>query len=184
MTSISVSETQGIVGAGIQALDLLADKGLYFEGAREALLLETIRKSPGYAAPFDLIRARIEVIVSADPNTASREANVKLLIQGKEHLAVSEGNGPIDAFANAMKKALVNDYPSVADIHLLDYSVSLTNPSKETGASTRVAVTTQCCGSTLTTVDVSSDIVEASVIALCDAYELCLNKIKNHTKSS
>lgn len=162
--------------AAISALDILSEKGLNFKGAKEALLLHKIRSQPDYEPPFTLMRASIQVEVCSDNNMGTKHATVKLAIADKEYISVSEGNGPIDAFDKALKKALIETYSWINDIHLMDYEVSLSNPSKETGADTRVSITTKYGEKLFTTVDVSSDVIEASIMAICDAYELCLNQ--------
>ena len=66
------------------------------------------------------------------------EASVKIRINGSETLCAAEGNGPIDALNQALRKALQVDYPVVQDLHLSDYTVRVVNSTEETAAKVRV----------------------------------------------
>ena len=92
-----------------------------------------------------------------------------------EHTA-AEGNGPVDALANALRKALLKFYPSLKNLHLIDYKVRIVNPQKGTAATTRVLIQFRDHKRTFTTVGVSPNILDASWKALVEAMEYKLLK--------
>ena len=89
-------------------------------------------------------------------------------------MRVAMGNGPVNALDNALRQALVEFYPSLKDMHLVDYKVRIMQPSADstgTDAVTRVVIESQeGSGARWSTVGVSSNIIDASYIALRDAY--------------
>jgi 2-isopropylmalate synthase len=169
----------------VQSLEMLAQKGMNVSGIKESLILYGIRTTTGYIAPFEIKSVRLtEIMDFEDPTRGNNQATVKLLVAGKKYMTVSEGVGPVDAFHKAIKKALINDYPCIDNIHLVEYQVPPTHSPKEEASDTEVKVTTACFGENFTTVGVTGSVTESSVLALCDAYELCIAKSKSHTKSS
>jgi 2-isopropylmalate synthase len=89
-------------------------------------------------------------------------------VQDHRELAVAEGNGPVDALSNAMRKALRSLYPSLDDVRLTDYKVRVLTPQDGTAATVRVLIEHSDNGSSWNTVGVSENIIEASWQALAD----------------
>ena len=80
------------------------------------------------------------------------------------------GNGPVDALNGALRKALLEVYPALADMHLTDYRVRILDGRSGTAAKTRVMIESEdATGRTWTTVGVSTNIIDASFDALLDA---------------
>lgn len=108
--------------------------------------------------------------------------NVKAYITGqeplmyKDRLEVSDGNGPVDALACALKRALVPTHSYLQNVELVDYKVRILDPESATGAATRVMIEfrdlTQ--DKSWTTVSVDRNIISASVNALVDGFEYAL----------
>jgi 2-isopropylmalate synthase len=99
------------------------------------------------------------------------EAKVKLTVDGVERLEVSEGNGPVNALNKALKRALKKKYPLLMDCYLIDFRVRIIAPERATEAVTRVQIETEDNdGNRWITVGVSSNIIDASYVALRDAY--------------
>src|SRR5437588_6495292 len=88
---------------------------------------------------------------------------------------VSEGDGPVNALDNALRKALVPLYPSLEGLHLADYKVRVVNARAETAARVRVVIEWRDADSNWGTVGVNENIIEASWLALVDSieYKLC-----------
>ena len=99
------------------------------------------------------------------------EANVKLRVGKKSVSADGSGDGPVDALNYALREALVNFYPSIADVVLVDYSVRILDPEEATAAKTRVLIESSDGEKTWGTVGVSENIIEASWEALVDGVE-------------
>lgn len=100
----------------------------------------------------------------------STEATVKLWIDEKRIAAVGEGNGPVNALDAALRAALGARYPELDRIHLTDFKVRVLDSSADTGAITRVLIDSSNGEDTWTTIGVSSNIIEASWMALIDAF--------------
>nr|WP_155154728.1 citramalate synthase [Curvivirga aplysinae] len=101
------------------------------------------------------------------------EATVSLDMRGQCYMRVAMGNGPVNALDNALRQALVEFYPVLKDMQLVDYKVRIMQPSGDstgTDAITRVMIESQHGDERWSTVGVSSNIIDASYIALRDAY--------------
>ena len=92
---------------------------------------------------------------------------------------MSEGNGPVDALANALKKALVPSHPSLDSLQLIDYKVRILDPVAATAAATRVMIEFKDTETDRqwTTVSVDRNIISASLNALVDGFEYALKDV-------
>ena len=98
------------------------------------------------------------------------EATVKVDVGDQHHMAVAEGNGPVNALDNALGKVLLDSYPELGDMRLVDYKVRILTPTDGTGAVTRVMIESadgqdrrwSCIG-------LSTNIIDASYNALQDS---------------
>ncbi|SDH45694.1 citramalate synthase [Roseospirillum parvum] len=98
------------------------------------------------------------------------EATVKATIHGQQTMTVAEGNGPVSALDTALRKILIPVYPTIAGLKLVDYKVRILNPDAATNAVTRVLIeSADDRGGRWTTVGVSSNVIDASYIALRDS---------------
>jgi len=93
-----------------------------------------------------------------------------------DRLEVSDGNGPVDALAKALIRALQPSHPVLADIELVDYKVRILDPEKATGAATRVMIEfkNKVTDELWTTVSVDRNVISASLNALIDGFEYAL----------
>jgi 2-isopropylmalate synthase len=92
-----------------------------------------------------------------------------------EHTA-SDGDGPVDAINNALKKALAKFFPKIDELRLIDYKVRVLDERAATAAPVRVMIRTTDGKSKWTTVGVSTNVIEASLIALVDSMEYAVSK--------
>ena len=163
---------------GKAILDRLKDlesEGFQFEAAEASFEL-LIKRLRGQSQPyFRLDGFRIFVDVSG--NTMRSEASVKVVDPNGlvEHTA-SEGNGPVNALDKAVRKALERFYPEIGHIRLIDYKVRVIDASAATEATVRVLIRSTDGAMTWTTVGVSTNIIEASLMALIDSIEYKLMK--------
>jgi 2-isopropylmalate synthase len=88
-------------------------------------------------------------------------------------LCVAEGNGPVNALANALQLALNERFPQLKRIHLVDYQVDLLSSEGTSAAVTRVTMdfVDRGGGGTWRTVGAHASIIEASFRALVDGME-------------
>ncbi len=100
------------------------------------------------------------------------EASAAIIVEGETHHEVALGNGPVNAVDGAIRKALGRAYPALNEVELIDYKVRILEPHDDTsgtGAVTRVLIEFQDAkGLKWRTVGVSTNIIDASVIALQD----------------
>jgi 2-isopropylmalate synthase len=92
-----------------------------------------------------------------------------------EHTA-AEGDGPVNALDNALRKALTKFYPEISEMKLSDYKVRVLNPQQATAAKVRVLIESSSDGETWGTVGVSENIIEASWQALTESISYYLMK--------
>jgi 2-isopropylmalate synthase len=98
------------------------------------------------------------------------EATVKLDVGEQSYMTVAEGNGPVNALDEGLRKVLTGVYPELEDLRLVDYKVRILTPSDGTRAVTRVMIeSADGDGERWTTVGVSANIIDASFNALFDA---------------
>src|SRR3990170_1820955 len=86
----------------------------------------------------------------------------------------AEGDGPVNALDAAVRKALAQFYPTIGAIKLVDYKVRIIDSAAGTGASVRVLIESADGERAWTTVGSSTDIIEASWLALADSLEYWL----------
>jgi 2-isopropylmalate synthase len=154
------------MGSVLDSLKRLEHEGYHFEVADASLEL-LLRNSTGWEQDvFDLESYRV---IADHTLTRSTEATVKVFVKGDRIVATAEGNGPVNALDGALRGAIGSRYPSLADIHLVDYRVRVLDSAKGTGSVTRVLIDSTDGDRTWTTIGVSEDIIEASWNALSDS---------------
>jgi 2-isopropylmalate synthase len=149
----------------------LEHQGYEFEAAEASFDL-LVRKLAGQYQP---IFERISYRVNIDTDGAGQpvtEATVKIKVGGRIMHTVSEGDGPVNALDGALRKALEPFFPNLAKLHLVDYKVRVVNARAESAAKVRVVIEWRVDeGDVFGTVGVSENVVEASWLALQDAFE-------------
>ena len=111
----------------------------------------------------------------------STRFTIKVKIGEEVRHTVGEGNGPVNALDEALRRALEKIYPQVRKIVLSDYKVRILTPSDGTGALTRVLIESRDGeGESWNTIGVSYNVIDASFNALLDSitYKLFKDKIK------
>jgi 2-isopropylmalate synthase len=156
-------------------LKMLEYEGYQFEGAESTFEL-VIRKQLGKYKPFFYLEHY--KIIGDQPNGGkhSSVAIVKINVEGKEEITAAEGKGPVNALDTALRKALEVFYPQLKEVHLTDFKVRVLDNKTATAAKVRVLIESTDGHNVWTTVGVSTDIIEASWIALVDSIEYKLLK--------
>jgi len=153
----------------------MENEGYHFESAEgsfDLLVKKVIGKHKGF---FELEDFRVTVERGKDGKSTTR-ANVKIKVNGVEELTVSDGDGPVNALDGALRKALEKFYPSLSDMHLIDFKVRVINPKEATAAKVRVIIESHDHKDTWGTVGVSGNLIEASWKALVESIEYKLLK--------
>jgi 2-isopropylmalate synthase len=153
-------------------------QGYQYEGAEASFEMLVRRSLPGYRPPFELedfvIVERRRVRKGDGANEMLAEAMVKLNIDGETIHTAHEGNGPVNALDGAVRKALNPRFPQLEQVKLVDYKVRILDSQSATGARVRVLIESTDGTRHWTTVGSSTDIIEASWLALADALEYAL----------
>ncbi len=153
----------------------LENQGYHFESAEGSFDL-LVKKVLGiHKGFFDLADFRVIVERGKDGRSITR-ATVKINVNGVEELTVSDGDGPVNALDGALRKALEKFYPSLKDMHLVDYKVRVVNPKEATAAKVKVIIESHDHKDIWGTIGVSENIIEASWQALVDSIEYKLLK--------
>ncbi|MFH1612161.1 MAG: citramalate synthase [bacterium] len=160
----------------LEEVKKLEKEGYQFEEAEGSFEL-LIKKSLGQHKKFFELES-FRVIVENIKGKAISEATIKLKIQGQKKHTVSEGNGPVNALDNALRKSLEEFYPCLKEMHLADYKVRIIDSQNATKATTRVLIESRDKHDIWTTVGVSENIIDASWQALVDSIEYKLIKEK------
>ena len=173
---LSKAEEHGVEVEGAEVLPILNEikelesRGFSFEAAEASVAMMLKRQEYGYKAPFELVDFFVNV-EHRQGRGIFAEAMVKVRVQGELLHTAAEGNGPVNALDNALRKALLSYYPQLANFHLSDYKVRILDSDHGTEAITRVLIDTRNSTSRWSTVGASTNIIEASWRALADSVE-------------
>ena len=159
----------------LQELKELESRGYQFEGADASFQLLVRKRLMPFAPFFQLMYYHIYTDYS-DGQDKGASATVKVRVGGEIQLMAAEGNGPVNALDQALRKALEIFYPVLSQVKLTDYKVRVLDSKSATAAGVRVLITSTDGEDTFTTVGVSGDVVAASWKALEDSMEYLLLK--------
>jgi 2-isopropylmalate synthase len=157
-------------------------RGFQYDNAEASLELLLKRAAPDYRAPFVLVD--FMVVVESMRRTPTRkgqadalsEAMLKVRVGREQMHTAAEGNGPVNALDTALRKALLPFYPRISEIRLVDYKVRILEGSTGTGSQVRVLIESAHGSENWRTVGGSTNIIEASYIALADSLEWWLTE--------
>ncbi len=164
------ADGNGFVARVLARVKQLEHEGFQFEGADASFELLMRREAGRYEPLFRLESWRVLVEQNAEGHLDT-EATIKLWHDDRRYVRTAEGNGPVNALDNALREAISEFYPKLADVELVDYKVRLLETSHGTGAVTRVHIDSQDGQSTWGTTGVGENVVAASWQALVDALE-------------
>ena len=156
----------------------LESEGWEFEGADASFRLLVQRVLGQQTCLFDLSAART-INELREGGEWMTEATLKINVDGQVRHTAAEGDGPVHALDNALRKALLEFYPAMEKIHLTDFKVRVVNTREGTAAKVRVLVESTDGEKSWTTVGVSTNIIEASWIALRESIEFGLTSANN-----
>lgn len=171
----SVTKESPETEAIINRLKELEHQGYQFEGAESTFEL-LIRKQLGKYRPFFELESFKLITEQPSRSDHSASALIKVKVDGRSEITAAEGHGPVHALDRALRKALEVFYPELSSVHLTDFKVRVIDSESATAAKVRVLIESTDGESVWTTVGVSTDIIEASWIALVDSIEYKLIK--------
>jgi 2-isopropylmalate synthase len=168
----------------LNQVKLLESRGFQYENAEASFELLVRRANPDYKPPFELVDFMVVVERRRRPPTRKNleemlsEAMVKVKVGSEIIHTVAEGNGPVNALDAALRKALLQFYPSLIQVKLIDYKVRILEESVGTESQVRVLIESSDGVDEWRTVGSSTNIIEASWLALADSLEYWLLKQK------
>jgi 2-isopropylmalate synthase len=170
----------------LEKVKLLESRGFQYENAEASFELLIQRAKPDYQPPFELVDFMVVVEKrrrppsQGDPEELLSEAMVKVKVNQKIMHTVAEGNGPVNALDQALRKSLLQFYPDIATVRLVDYKVRILEETIGTSAQVRVLIESTDGEEVWRTVGGSTNIIEASWLALADSLEYWLLKQKGN----
>jgi 2-isopropylmalate synthase len=145
-------------------------RGYQYEAADASFDLLLRRESGEYEPLFRLESFRV-VTEKREHGGVETEATVKIWVDGRRFLRTAEGNGPVNALDRALRDAITELHPHLADIELTNYKVRILDEHHGTGAVTRVLLDSSDGSDEWGSIGVSENIIEASWEALVDSLE-------------
>ena len=152
----------------------LEAQGYEYEAADASFKLLVQKMLSTHKPFFDLKGFRVIVEKRGVNEPTFSEATIKVEVDGRTEIAAAEGDGPVNALDQALRKVLTHFYPEIAKIHLRDYKVRILDDNDGTAAKTRVLIESGNGQEIWGTVGVSTNIIEASWLALVDSVEYAL----------
>jgi len=180
---IDINSKDPVVQKILAALKELEHQGFQYEGAEgsfELLMQKALKSRKRY---FRLLGFRVIDEKKKEDELPHSEATIKLEVDGKVEHTASEGNGPVNALDNALRKALEKFYPNLKEVRLIDFKVRVISAGKGTAASVRVLVESGDGKEKWGTVGVSENVIEASWQALVDSLEYKLYREESRSRS-
>ncbi|MEW5842185.1 MAG: citramalate synthase [Bacteroidota bacterium] len=174
---VDVSDDSEFTKKLVSHVKALEYNGYQFDGAEASFELILRSEKNEFSPYFKTLDSKVHVFFD-DQKQSSCEAVLKIEVGGDVEHTAANGDGPVNALDNALRKALLRFYPEVSVIKLVDYKVRVLDEKDGTAAKVRVLIQSSDGYETWSTVGVSENIIEASWQALCDSINYKLFKIE------
>ena len=178
----SLTKKDPVIKQILNKVKQLENEGYRFEEAEASFKLIALKELGKYEDYFNIISYRvIEEYLNTNKDNIS-EAIVKILEDkstNKIEITAAEGDGPINALDIAMRKGLTKIYPSLKDVRLIDFKVRVLNSQEGTAAKVQVLIESTDGKDFWSTIGVSTNLIEASWLALKDSlmYKLVKDRL-------
>lgn len=160
-------------GEALNRIKEMEAQGFAFESAEGSVDVMLHRLQPDYQPPFELIDF-VVMVEHRQGRGILTDAMVKVRIGDQVLHTAAEGQGPVSALDAALRKALQQAYPDLAEVRLDDYKVRILDSESGTDAVVRVLIDTKRGAERWSTVGASPNIIEASWRAMADSLEFAL----------
>ncbi len=154
----------------IEHVKALEHQGYHFEAADGSFELLLRKETGDYEPLFRLEHWRV-IVEMGHMGHVETEATIKLWVDGERYVRTAEGNGPVHALDRALRDAIGELYPHLADIKLENFKVRLIDEHSGTAAITRVLLDASDGDDVWGSIGVSENVIEASWEALVDSLE-------------
>jgi len=158
-----------LIGRIVDRVKEMESRGFTFEAADASFELLVHEEMSGKRPSFFTIKHWVTSVERAIDEAIITKAEVTVTASGQEITCKGEGNGPVNAFDNALRTGLLTLYPELSTLELTDYKVRILEGRLGTGAITRVLVETSDGNGEWNTVGVHENVIAASAMALEDA---------------
>lgn len=166
---IDLSSKDPVALEVLDQIKRLEHEGYQYEAAEASFELLINKAMGGRKRYFELIGFRVIDQKVTETREPISEATIRVRVGGQEAHTAALGQGPVNALDNALRKALENFYPELAEMELVDYKVRVLPSHDGTASRVRVLIESADSQSHWGTVGVSHDILEASWQALVDS---------------
>jgi 2-isopropylmalate synthase len=165
------------------SIKIMEDQGYHFDSADGSLSVLMKKIKGEIVEPFVLESFQV-INAKTGNNPPISQATIKISVGSEEELTAAEGNGPVNALDNALRKALTKFYPQINEMHLVDFKVRILEGCEGTAAKVRVLIDSSDGHDIWSTIGVSTNIIEASWQALVDSIQYKLSKDEENKKSN
>jgi 2-isopropylmalate synthase len=145
-------------------------RGYHYEAADASFELLLRREAGSYEPLFRLEGFRV-ITEKRAGGEVETEATIKIWVDGQRFVRTAEGNGPVNALDRALRGAITDLHPHLAEIELVNYKVRILDEHQGTGSVTRVLLDSSDGRDSWGSIGVSENIIEASWEALVDSLE-------------
>ncbi len=167
------SEQAGRVVERVKALE---HRGYHFEAADGSFELLLRREAGEYEPLFTLEHWRV-IVEMGHMGHVETEATIKIWVGEERYVRTAEGNGPVNALDRALRDAIGELYPHLADIQLENFKVRLIDEHAGTASVTRVLIDATDGDTVWGAIGVSENVIEASWEALVDSLEYGMQRV-------
>lgn len=165
----------------VSQIKALEQQGYQFDVADGSLKILLQKLTDQFIPAFDLEAFRITIEKDHD-KPCRAHTTMKIKVGDRKEITAAEGNGPVSALDNALRKSLRNFFPDLDTMRLVDFKVRVIDGRRGTAAKVRVIIESRDQDEIWSTIGVSEDIIEASWAALCDSFQYKLAKETCHQK--
>jgi 2-isopropylmalate synthase len=155
----------------VERVKALEHRGYSFETADGSFEL-LLRKEAGVYEPLFRLESWRCIVEQRADGKVDTEATIKIFVNGERYVRTAEGNGPVNALDRALRDALTEIHPHLADLELVNFKVRILDETKGTGAVTRVLLdTSDATGDVWGSIGLHENVIAASWQALVDSLE-------------
>ena len=153
----------------------LEHEGYQFDAAEGSFELLLKRLTGQFEPLFQLESFRVAIEKEKDLPCRAY-ATIKIVVGDQEEITAAEGNGPVNALDNALRKALNKFFlVDLEKMHLVDFKVRVIEGRDGTAARVKVFIESRDQKLLWSTIGVSTDVIGASWEALEDSFQYKLS---------
>jgi 2-isopropylmalate synthase len=161
----------------------LEEEGYQFDVAEGSFKILLEKFTEQFQPVFRLESFRVTMEKDRD-DPCSAYATIKISVGDQQEITAAEGDGPVNALDNALRKALDKFYPGLDAMHLVDFKVRVIDGRDGTAAKVRVFIESRDPDHKWSTLGVSENIIEASWQALTDSFHYKISRDQKMEQST